>query len=182
MLQWQCAFAEHAILSVSLISSFQTMCISAAVNGSEVECMNACPVPVPRVTELDPSRCPNQYWESHPWMAGDVSGIMISELGLNRSVSSGFGKQMAGTPMVIMWPNSDGTVTLSQRKAPYETQPTLDSNPPRVATLSKSLTSVRLCCLSSISHLTGLRSRPQALPPALVLRFRYVHYHWGLLA
>jgi len=58
--------------------------------------------------------------------------------------------------MVIMWPNSDGTVTLSQRKAPFEVQPTLDSNPPRVATFSKSLTSVRSCYLSFMSHLTGL--------------------------
>ena len=36
--------------------------------------------------------------------------------------------------MVIMWPNSDGTITLSQRTAPGEVMPTLDSNPARVAT------------------------------------------------
>ena len=49
---------------------------------------------------------------------------------------------MSGSPMVIMWSNSDGNVTLSQRTAPYEIEPTLDSNPPRIATLSESLTSV----------------------------------------
>lgn len=36
--------------------------------------------------------------------------------------------------MVIMWPNSDGSITLSQRKAPGEIMPTVDSSPPRTAT------------------------------------------------
>ncbi|KAI0708955.1 hypothetical protein C8T65DRAFT_204648 [Cerioporus squamosus] len=45
----------------------------------------------------------------------------------------GFGTQMANTPMVIMWPNSDGTLTISQRKAPGEVMPTVDASPPRVA-------------------------------------------------
>lgn len=39
-----------------------------------------------------------------------------------------------------MWPNSDGSVTLSQRSAPGEQMPTVASNPPRQATLSSSLT------------------------------------------
>jgi hypothetical protein len=46
---------------------------------------------------------------------------------------------MSNTPMVIMWPNSDGTITLSQRMAPSEVMPTLVSNPPRVATSQPSL-------------------------------------------
>ncbi|PSS35565.1 hypothetical protein PHLCEN_2v1476 [Hermanssonia centrifuga] len=54
-------------------------------------------------------------------------------------MAMGFGSQMANTPMVIMWPNTDGTVTLSQRKAPAEVMPTVDSNPPRIATLESSL-------------------------------------------
>ncbi|TFK91609.1 hypothetical protein K466DRAFT_515061 [Polyporus arcularius HHB13444] len=46
----------------------------------------------------------------------------------------GFGVQMTNTPMVIMWPNSgDGSITISQRKAPGEVMPTVDSSPPRVA-------------------------------------------------
>ncbi|KAJ7128677.1 hypothetical protein C8R44DRAFT_701105 [Mycena epipterygia] len=52
----------------------------------------------------------------------------------------GFGSQMANSPMVIIWGNSDGTFTLSQRQAPAEVMPTLVSSPPRVATLSKNLT------------------------------------------
>jgi hypothetical protein len=44
--------------------------------------------------------------------------------------------------MVIMWPNSDGTITLSQRKASSEVEPKVDSSPPRVASLSSALSSV----------------------------------------
>lgn len=54
----------------------------------------------------------------------------------------GFGRWMANSPMVIMWANPDGTVTLSQRTAPREIMPTVDPNPPRVATLSDALTSI----------------------------------------
>ncbi|KAJ6507415.1 hypothetical protein C8R47DRAFT_1101225 [Mycena vitilis] len=51
----------------------------------------------------------------------------------------GFGTQMAGSPMVIMWSNSDNTITLSQRQASSEVQPTLVSSPARVATLLDTL-------------------------------------------
>ncbi|KAI0301051.1 hypothetical protein B0F90DRAFT_1817333 [Multifurca ochricompacta] len=57
---------------------------------------------------------------------------------------------MSDSPMVVMWPShsrdsEDGSfvsVTLSQRKAPYEVMPTPDLNPPFVATLSLSNTSL----------------------------------------
>ncbi|KAI9453784.1 hypothetical protein BJY52DRAFT_1287482 [Lactarius psammicola] len=56
----------------------------------------------------------------------------------------GFGRNMADSPMVVVWPSRgpDGafdSVTLSQRKAPYETMPTPDPDPPFVAKLSLSL-------------------------------------------
>ncbi|THH26653.1 hypothetical protein EUX98_g7532 [Antrodiella citrinella] len=57
-------------------------------------------------------------------------------------MAMGFGQTMANTPMVIMWPNSDGTITLSQRKAPQEVMPTVDPSPPRVATIQPSLSSL----------------------------------------
>ena len=41
--------------------------------------------------------------------------------------------------MVIMWPNADGSFTLSQRMAPSEQMPTVVSDPPRVATFQPSL-------------------------------------------
>ncbi|KAI0338198.1 CBD9-like protein [Trametopsis cervina] len=53
-------------------------------------------------------------------------------------IAMGFGTQMANTPMVIMWPNSDGSITLSQRHAPAEVMPTVDSAPPRTASLQTS--------------------------------------------
>lgn len=58
------------------------------------------------------------------------------------AIPRGFGSQMAGTEMVIMWANTDGSITLSQRKATGEIMPTVDSSPSRVATLSTVLSSV----------------------------------------
>ncbi|KAH9023570.1 hypothetical protein EDB83DRAFT_2527304 [Lactarius deliciosus] len=60
---------------------------------------------------------------------------------------SGFGRNMADSPMVIVWPSHDAdgaldSVTLSQRKSPYETMPTPDPKPPFAAKLSLSNTSV----------------------------------------
>jgi hypothetical protein len=62
--------------------------------------------------------------------------------------SSGFGEMMGGSPMVIMWPSRDedgsySSVTLSQRKAPFEVMPEPDPDPPFTATLYMEGTSVR---------------------------------------
>ncbi|KAJ2918043.1 hypothetical protein MD484_g2374, partial [Candolleomyces efflorescens] len=54
-------------------------------------------------------------------------------------IAMGFGTSMTRTPMVIMWPNSDGSITLSQRQASGEVEPQVVSSPPRVATLQQSL-------------------------------------------
>jgi hypothetical protein len=51
-------------------------------------------------------------------------------------MAMGFGAMMANTSMVIVWPGSNGTVVLSQRKAPGLVEPTPDPSPSRgVATL-----------------------------------------------
>ncbi|WWC70667.1 uncharacterized protein I206_104618 [Kwoniella pini CBS 10737] len=50
-------------------------------------------------------------------------------------IAIGFGNSMINSPMVIVWPNSDGSITLSQRKANNHVTPAVDSNPPRKATL-----------------------------------------------
>ncbi|KZS98628.1 hypothetical protein SISNIDRAFT_404495 [Sistotremastrum niveocremeum HHB9708] len=63
----------------------------------------------------------------------------VSSLGW---LAIGFGSQMANTPMVIMWPNSDGSTTLSQRQASAEVMPTVVASPPRVATKVASLTAL----------------------------------------
>ncbi|KIK69377.1 hypothetical protein GYMLUDRAFT_53798 [Collybiopsis luxurians FD-317 M1] len=44
---------------------------------------------------------------------------------------------MPNTPMVIMWPNSDSTITISQRMAMSFSMPVVVPDPPRIATLSK---------------------------------------------
>ncbi|KZP34370.1 hypothetical protein FIBSPDRAFT_971280 [Athelia psychrophila] len=54
-------------------------------------------------------------------------------------MSIGFGTAMANAPMVIMWANSDGNITLSQRTATGNVYPTVQSSPPRVATASTAL-------------------------------------------
>lgn len=50
---------------------------------------------------------------------------------------------MTGSNIVVMWPNSDGTITLSQRKATGHALPPVDPNPPRIATLQQSASDVR---------------------------------------
>ena len=47
----------------------------------------------------------------------------------------GFGTAMGNAPMVILWSNSDGSISLSQRSAPGFVMPTVASSPPRVASL-----------------------------------------------
>jgi len=49
---------------------------------------------------------------------------------------------MADSAMVIMWWNTDGSITLSQRTATGDVLPTPDSNPPRVATTYPVLSSL----------------------------------------
>ena len=56
---------------------------------------------------------------------------------------------MGDSPMVIVWLSRGesgeyDSVTLSQRKAPYEVMPTLDPNPPFVAEIAYTETSVRV--------------------------------------
>ena len=47
--------------------------------------------------------------------------------------SSGFGTSMTNSQMVIMWPNKDGSVTVSQRTASSHTEPQVDPTPQRIA-------------------------------------------------
>ena len=83
---------------------------------------------------------------------------------------------MSDSPMVIMWPTRDdadadgyyASVTLSQRKAPYETMPTPDSDPPFVATLELAETSVCPFVLSrSFSRRLKTRLKICAIYPPL---------------
>ncbi|THH02961.1 hypothetical protein EW145_g6651 [Phellinidium pouzarii] len=104
------------------------MCVSAVVNGSTVE----------YILQSTGS-------QSLGWMAMQVplSKFFVEVLFLRLLLYvRGFGSQMANSPMVIMWANNDGSVTLSQRQAPSEVMPTVVSSPPRIATAVPTLTSV----------------------------------------
>ncbi|KAF9258844.1 hypothetical protein L218DRAFT_948046 [Marasmius fiardii PR-910] len=65
-------------------------------------------------------------------------------------MAMGFGNTMVGSPMVIMWANSDGTFTISQRQASGYTEPQVVDSPPRTASLSSPESSV-----SAFSDATG---------------------------
>ncbi|KIK59658.1 hypothetical protein GYMLUDRAFT_244883 [Collybiopsis luxurians FD-317 M1] len=47
----------------------------------------------------------------------------------------GFGHRMAGSDMVVMWRNEDGSLTISQRHAKDHTEPEVDDSPLRTAFL-----------------------------------------------
>lgn len=55
---------------------------------------------------------------------------------------SGFGQRMSGTEMFILWSNTDGSITLSQRTASGQFEPVYNQNPTRVATLAVDLSAV----------------------------------------
>ncbi|KAI0085042.1 hypothetical protein BDY19DRAFT_1076837 [Irpex rosettiformis] len=75
---------------------------------------------------------------------GSTVQYTLQSLGRTRLgwMSIGFGAQMANSPMVILWSNTDGSVTLSQRQSPSQAAPTVVSNPPRTATVEQSLSVV----------------------------------------
>jgi hypothetical protein len=70
-------------------------------------------------------------------------------------MAMGFGTLMTNAAMVIMWPNSDGSITLSQRRASAYALPAVDRNPPRIATV-----------LADSSDITGNKPRMTYSVPA----------------
>ncbi|KIO22243.1 hypothetical protein M407DRAFT_119755 [Tulasnella calospora MUT 4182] len=61
-----------------------------------------------------------------------VSPFAIDKLGW---MAVGFGTKMSNAPMIITWPNSDGTITISQRESTDHSMPTVIANPSDTATL-----------------------------------------------
>lgn len=66
------------------------------------------------------------------WSLDAVASILTSKFIFYR----GFGTQMPNSPMVICWPNTDGSITISQREATAHIMPTVVPNPPQIATLA----------------------------------------------
>ncbi|KAG8895682.1 hypothetical protein FRC01_012249, partial [Tulasnella sp. 417] len=66
-----------------------------------------------------------------------VTYQLVSQLGSEQLgwMAMGFGSRMPDTPIVVTWPNDDGSITLSQRQAPAHIMPTVVDNPAQTATL-----------------------------------------------
>lgn len=88
-----------------------------------------------RQTSTGDSRC-FEYMCVNATVTGSEVEYVLSSTG-KRSVgwmAIGWGRSMSGSKMVIVWSNSDGTFTLSQRTGSGHVLPTVDSNPSSVAT------------------------------------------------
>ncbi|KAJ4490922.1 hypothetical protein J3R30DRAFT_3427067 [Lentinula aciculospora] len=74
-------------------------------------------------------------------LTGDMVEYTLSSTGKRNPgwMAVGFGTQMSNNPMVILWSNSDGSITLSQRVARSWVMPEVVPDPPRIATLSSDL-------------------------------------------
>ncbi|KDQ58563.1 hypothetical protein JAAARDRAFT_34380 [Jaapia argillacea MUCL 33604] len=74
-------------------------------------------------------------------MNGSTIEYILESTGIRPTgwMSIGFGSRMSGSPMVILWSNSDGSITLSQRESKGHSMPTVVASPPRMATLSTDL-------------------------------------------
>ena len=83
---------------------------------------------------------------SFGWMAMYAWVLLFERPALKLTPrSSGFGDSMTTSQMVIMWPNKDGSVTLSQRTASSHTQPQLDRAPQRIAQTHLAISAVSNC-------------------------------------
>ena len=122
------------------------MCVSATVNGSTVTCTRWMP---PLVRSSNACAQHRRVEVAQPtWMDGDVSRSALStrtpSLTLVPTVVSGFGSQMANTPMVILWQATNGTTILSQRQPSGRVEPQPVTHPPRQASVVNSADVVRL--------------------------------------
>ncbi|KAJ3733386.1 CBD9-like protein [Lentinula guzmanii] len=113
-----------AVLSILLISSLAT--------GKDA---------VRQTTSLTGDYACSKYMCINATLTGDNVEYILSSTGKRVPgwMAVGFGTQMSNNPMVILWSNSDGSITLSQRVAPSWVMPEVVSDPPRIATLSSDL-------------------------------------------
>ena len=152
------------------------MCIEGVVNGSTTTCKSRSPFCRCRqlVHEFMSLRHTDRQREGYPWVDGHVSTVPLSCCFLVIDACAqphrGFGSTMANTPMVIMWHNSDGSFTLSQRTAPGEVMPTVDSNPPRVATTDDATSAFSSSGNSNFSFTISVRVCRFSPPESVTLR------------
>ena len=114
------------------------MCVTATVNGNTTECegRRASRLRVTnRVCQMSCKARERCLWAGWGCKLQAVLSVFVADH-LLMAFCRGFGRIMAHTAMVIMWPNDDGSITLSQRTAPREVMPTVVKNPPRIADVS----------------------------------------------
>jgi hypothetical protein len=130
----------------------QVMCIDCEVNGGTARCTEVFQFAGRSFTDFGMRHkqisCAARAFRSWAGWPCALPCVCNPWLVLTRLRRSGFGRNMADSPMVIVWPSRDADgrfdVMLSQRKAPYETMPKPDPNPPFVADLALTHTTVRL--------------------------------------
>ncbi|KAF9267010.1 CBD9-like protein [Marasmius fiardii PR-910] len=88
------------------------------------------------------SSCSSFMCISATLKGSEVEYVLSSEQGTPGYMAMGFGQSMQNSPMVIMWANKDGSVTLSQRQSSSYAPPQVVANPPRAASLSTNGSSV----------------------------------------
>lgn len=137
------------------IESLQTMCVHAFDNGTSWTCTSyvkshrafrslistlqtRCMLLLVKIL-LAGWQCTSGCFYPPRWEATSCSALKLTPR------SSGFGDSMTTSQMVIMWPNKDGSVTLSQRKASSHTQPQLDRAPQRTAQTYLAISAVSNC-------------------------------------
>ncbi|KDQ55718.1 hypothetical protein JAAARDRAFT_133415 [Jaapia argillacea MUCL 33604] len=97
-------------------------------------------------------RSPSSWWISLNLLIGQLLCVSATVNGTNVDyvvqstgirkpgwMALGFGTEMSNSAMVIMWANSNGNITLSQRSVGGHDEPQVVSNPPRVAALTTDL-------------------------------------------
>ncbi|KIM32778.1 hypothetical protein M408DRAFT_6228 [Serendipita vermifera MAFF 305830] len=108
-----------------------TMCIRAFVNGTQTTC-ESCIAPgrlwCCRAKQLAVNQCTEADSNYIDQMQANLGEKQFGWMAV------GFGTTMIDADMIIMWPNQDGSVTLSQRASRNHAQPTIVDNPARVAT------------------------------------------------
>jgi hypothetical protein len=129
----QCVL-RHVSRSCRSLTEMQNMCITTLTSGSNITCPALHPHPfTSRLMDLQiPYRVSTRLIRPAGWPCKRPE---CGSIGIHLTPRSGTGSQMAGSSMVVVWPNTDGTVTVSQRTATGNVQPVLVSSPPSIATL-----------------------------------------------
>ena len=126
----------------------ELMCVTAFINDSTtITCKTTKTFLMTKryINQLFYQQIKWQLWTSLAGWPCKLNTTLIRNVNVEskRTFSRGFGTQMSDAKMILMWPNLDQSVSLSQRTAPGEVEPSPDSNPPRNATLYQPLTVVR---------------------------------------